>query len=91
MALGALGLVETKGFVGLVEATDAMLKAANVRLVRYEKIGAGLLTICIQGDVGAVRVAVDAGMAAASRVGGEPHSTVLANPSPDLTTLLDIK
>ena len=70
MALGALGLVETKGFVGLVEATDAMLKAANVRLVRYEKIGAGLLTICIQGDVGAVRVAVDAGMAAAGRVGG---------------------
>lgn len=91
MALGALGLVETKGFVGLVEATDAMLKAANVRLVRYEKIGAGLLTICIQGDVGAVRVAVDAGMAAAGRVGGEPRATVLANPSPDLVALLDIK
>ena len=64
----ALGLIETKGFVGAVEAADAMTKSANVSLVGTEKIGAGFVTVLVRGDVGAVKAAVDAGAAAASRV-----------------------
>lgn len=66
----ALGLVETKGLVGAIEAADAMVKSANVQLVGYEKIGSGLVTVMVRGDVGAVKAAVDAGSAAASVVGG---------------------
>ena len=62
----ALGLVETKGLVGAIEAADAMVKSANVQLVGYEKIGSGLITVMVRGDVGAVKAAVDAGSAAAS-------------------------
>ena len=62
----ALGLVETKGLVGAIEAADAMVKSANVQLVGYEKIGSGLVTVMVRGDVGAVKAAVDAGSAAAS-------------------------
>lgn len=65
----ALGLVETKGLVGAIEAADAMVKSANVQLVGYEKIGSGLVTVMVRGDVGAVKAAVDAGSAAASVVG----------------------
>jgi microcompartment protein CcmL/EutN len=65
----ALGMVETKGFVGAVEAADAMVKAANVILVGKEYIGAGLVTVFVRGDVGAVKAATDAGAAAARRVG----------------------
>ena len=65
----ALGLVETKGLVGAIEAADAMVKSANVQLVGYEKIGSGLITVMVRGDVGAVKAAVDAGSAAASAVG----------------------
>ncbi len=65
----ALGLVETKGLVGAIEAADAMVKSANVQLVGYEKIGSGLITVMVRGDVGAVKAAVDAGSAAASTVG----------------------
>ena len=65
----ALGMVETKGLVGAVEAADAMVKAANVTLVGKEKIGSGLVTVMVRGDVGAVKAAVDAGAAAAKRVG----------------------
>ena len=65
----ALGLIETKGFVGSIEAADAMAKAANVELIGNEKIGSGLVTVMVRGDVGAVKAAVDAGAAAASRVG----------------------
>lgn len=65
----ALGMVETKGFVGAVEAADAMVKAANVVLVGKEYIGAGLVTVFVRGDVGAVKAATDAGAAAARRVG----------------------
>ena len=65
----ALGLVETKGLVGAIEAADAMVKSANVQLVGYEKIGSGLVTVMVRGDVGAVKAAVDAGSAAASAVG----------------------
>jgi ethanolamine utilization protein EutM len=69
MSMEALGMVETKGFVGAVEAADAMVKAANVILVGKEYIGAGLVTVFVRGDVGAVKAATDAGAAAARRVG----------------------
>ena len=64
----ALGMVETKGLVGAIEAADAMVKSANVSLVGYEKIGSGLVTVMVRGDVGAVKAATDAGAAAAERV-----------------------
>ncbi len=84
MSLEALGMVETKGFVGAVEAADAMVKAANVELIGKEYIGAGYVTIFVRGDVGAVKAATDAGAAAARRVGElisvhvipRPHSEV---------------
>ena len=69
MSQDALGLVETKGLIGGVEAADAMVKAANVTLVGYEKIGAGFVTAIVRGDVAAVKAATDAGAAAARRVG----------------------
>lgn len=80
----ALGLVETKGLVGAIEAADAMVKAANVEITGYEKIGFGLVTIMIRGDVGAVKAATDAGASAARKVGEvisvhvipRPHSEV---------------
>ncbi len=65
----ALGLVETKGLVGAIEAADAMVKAANVEICGYEKIGFGLVTVMVRGDVGAVKAATEAGANAASRVG----------------------
>ena len=65
----ALGMIETKGLVGSVEAADAMVKAANVRLIGKVQVGGGLVTVMVRGDVGAVKAAVDAGAAAASRVG----------------------
>jgi len=69
MASDALGMVETKGLIGSVEAADAMVKAANVTLVGKEYIGAGYVTVLVRGDVGAVKAATDAGAAAARRVG----------------------
>ncbi|QEK13166.1 BMC domain-containing protein [Crassaminicella thermophila] len=69
----ALGMIETKGLVGAVEAADAMVKAANVNIVGYEKIGFGLVTVMVRGDVGAVKAATDAGAEAARNV-GELHS-----------------
>jgi len=69
MAQEALGLVETKGLIGSIEAADAMVKAANVILVGKEYIGAGFVTVMVRGDVGAVKAATDAGAAAARRVG----------------------
>lgn len=69
MSYEALGMVETKGFVGAVEAADAMVKAANVVLVGKEYVGAGYVTVFVRGDVGAVKAATDAGAAAARRVG----------------------
>ena len=65
----ALGMVETKGFVGAIEAADAMVKAANVYLIGKETIGGGFVTVMVRGDVGAVKAATDAGAAAAQRVG----------------------
>lgn len=69
MNMEALGMIETKGFIGAVEAADAMVKAANVQLVGKEYIGAGYVTVFVRGDVGAVKAATDAGAAAARRVG----------------------
>jgi microcompartment protein CcmL/EutN len=76
----ALGLVETRGLVGLVEASDTMCKAANVRLVRMVQIGGGFVTTIVRGDVGSVRAAVDAGAEAAKRVGELVSSHVIPRP-----------
>ncbi len=76
----ALGMVECMGLVAMIEAADAMVKSANVRLVGYEKIDAGLVTAIVRGEVGAVRAAVDAGAAAASRVGTVGATLVIPRP-----------
>ncbi|SRV35145.1 propanediol utilization polyhedral bodies protein [Shigella sonnei] len=72
----ALGLVETKGLVGAIEAADAMVKSANVQLVGYEKIGSGLITVMVRGDVGAVKAAVDAGSATGASFAGQRNGLV---------------
>jgi len=85
----ALGLVETKGFVGMIEASDAMGKAAKVRLLGYEKVGNGLVTTLCRGEVGAVRAAVEAAAAAAQRVGELVSVHVIPRPHDDLEKYLD--
>ncbi len=80
----ALGMIETKGYVGAVEASDAMVKAANVPLVKTIPIGGGMITALAQGDVGSVKAAVDAGANAAARVGELISSHLLARPHDDL-------
>ncbi len=80
----AIGLVETKGLVPLVEATDAMAKAANVKIEKRIGIGGGLVTIVVSGDVGSVRAAVEAGAAAATQVGELVSSHIIARPSDGL-------
>ncbi|OBQ46626.1 ethanolamine utilization microcompartment protein EutM [Halodesulfovibrio spirochaetisodalis] len=84
----ALGMVETKGLIGAVEASDAMVKAANVTLVGRESIGAGLVTVMVRGDVGAVKAATDAGAAAAKRVGEVVSVHVIPRPHTDVETVL---
>lgn len=84
----ALGLIETRGYVGAVEAADAMVKAANVQLVGFEKIGAGLVSVMVRGDVGAVRAAVDAGAAAARRVGEVVSAHVIPRPESEVERLI---
>lgn len=79
----ALGMVETKGLVGAIEAADAMVKAANVNLVGYEKIGSGLVTVMVRGDVGAVKAAVDAGAASARAIGEVVSTHVIPRPHTD--------
>ncbi len=86
--LEALGLIETKGLVTLVEASDAMLKAANVTLIGWEKIGSGMVTAFIVGDVAAVKAAIDAGAAAAGRIGEVVGVQVIPRPAEDLATVL---
>jgi microcompartment protein CcmL/EutN len=76
----AIGMIETMGYVGLVEASDAMCKAANVELVKSVQIGGGYVTTIVQGDVGSVRAAVDAGAEAANRVGELVSAHVIARP-----------
>lgn len=88
MPLEALGMVETKGFVGAVEAADAMVKAANVQLVGKEYIGAGYVTIFVRGDVGAVKAATDAGAAAARRVGELISVHVIPRPHAEVERVL---
>ena len=86
----ALGLVETKGLIGSVEAADAMVKAANVVLVAKEYIGAGYVTVMVRGDVGAVKAATDAGAAAARRVGELVSVHVIPRPHANLEDTLPI-
>jgi len=80
----SIGMVETRGYVGSIEATDAMVKAANVTLARQIQIGGGYVTVAVKGDVGSVRAAVDAGADAAKRVGELVCSHVIARPHPEL-------
>jgi ethanolamine utilization protein EutM len=77
----AIGLVETKGLTGLVAATDAMVKAANVEILKRIEIGGGLVTVIVSGDVGSVRAAVEAGALVAGQVGELTGSHVIANPA----------
>jgi len=76
----ALGMIETRGFTAMVEASDAMVKAANVELIGYEKIGGGFVTAIVRGDVAAVRAAVDAGVKAAEKVGEVVSTHVIPRP-----------
>ena len=88
MTLEALGMVETKGLVGSVEAADAMVKAANVLLIGKEYIGAGYVTVMVRGDVGAVKAATDAGAAAARRVGELVSVHVIPRPHQEVEKIL---
>jgi ethanolamine utilization protein EutM len=88
MAQEALGLVETKGLIGAVEAADAMVKAANVQLIGKEYIGAGYVTVMVRGDVGAVKAATDAGAAAARRVGELVSVHVIPRPHTEVERIL---
>ena len=86
--LEALGMVETKGLVGSIEAADAMVKAANVRLIGKVRVGGGLVTVMVRGDVGAVKAAVDAGASAAKRVGELISVHVIPRPHNDVESIL---
>ena len=88
MANEALGMVETRGLVGSIEAADAMVKAANVSLIGYEKIGSGLVTVMVRGDVGAVKAAVDAGAVSAKAVGEVVSVHVIPRPHTDVEKIL---
>ena len=87
----ALGMVETKGLVGAIEAADAMVKAANVTLTGKEQIGHGLVTVMVRGDVGAVKASVEAGAAAAKRVGELVSVHVIPRPHQDVENILPVK
>lgn len=84
----ALGMIETKGLVGAIEAADAMVKAANVQITGYEKIGFGLVTVMIRGDVGAVKAATDAGVEAARNVGEVVSVHVIPRPHNEVERVL---
>lgn len=84
----ALGMVETKGLIAAIEAADAMVKAANVVLMGYEKIGSGLVTVTVRGDVGAIKAATDAGAAAARKVGEVVSIHVIPRPHSDVEKIL---
>jgi ethanolamine utilization protein EutM len=88
MTMEALGMVETKGLIGSIEAADAMVKAANVVLIGKEYIGAGYVTVMVRGDVGAVKAATDAGAAAARRVGELVSVHVIARPHNEVDRIL---
>ena len=84
----ALGMIETKGLVASIEAADSMVKAANVDLIGQEKIGSGLVTVMVRGDVGAVKAAVDAGVNAAGNVGEVVTSYVIPRPHDEVEAIL---
>lgn len=86
----ALGMIECRSFAAMVEASDAMVKAAKVELVRYEKTGGGYVTAVVRGDVAAVRAATDAGQAAAARVGEVVAVHVIARPHSNVDTVLPL-
>jgi ethanolamine utilization protein EutM len=86
----ALGMIETRGFTAMVEAADAMVKAAKVELVGYEKIGGGFVTAVVRGDVAAVRAAVDAGIRAAERVGEIVSTHVIPRPHSNVDSALPL-
>ena len=88
MAREALGLIETRGLVAAIEAADAMVKAAEVELIGTEKIGSGLVSVMVRGDVGAVKAATEAGAAAASRLGEIVATHVIPRPHADVEKLL---
>lgn len=87
----ALGMIETRGFIGAVEAADAMVKAANVTLIGYKQIGSGLVTVLVRGDVGAVKAATDAGVTAARNVGEVVSTHVIPRPHGDVESILSTK
>lgn len=84
----ALGMIETKGLVASIEAADAMVKAANVSMIGQEKIGSGLVTVMVRGDVGAVKAAVDAGVQAGENVGEVITSYVIPRPHTEVEAIL---
>ena len=90
MALEALGMVETRGLVAAIEAADSMLKAANVVLLGTEKIGSGLVSVMVRGDVGAVKAAVEAGSASASKLGELVATHVIPRPHSDVEKILPV-
>ena len=88
MSLDALGMIETRGLVGAIEAADAMVKAAKVTLIGKEKIGGGYVTVMVRGDVGAVKAATDAGAGAAEKVGELISVHVIPRPHADVEMIL---
>lgn len=88
MSYDALGMVETKGLIGSIEAADAMVKAANVTLAGYEKIGGGFVTVMVRGDVGAVKAATDAGATAARNVGELVSVHVIPRPHTEVESII---
>ena len=86
----ALGMIETKGFVAMVEAADAMVKSANVQLVSWQTVGSGLVTVLVRGDVGAVKAATDAGAAAAQKIGEVVSVHVIPRPHAELEDVLPL-
>lgn len=88
MDTNSLGMIETKGLVGAIEAADAMVKSANVQLVGKEQVGGGLVTVMVRGDVGAVKAATDAGAAAAEKVGELISVHVIARPHMEVDAIL---
>lgn len=91
MSMEALGMIETKGLVGSIEAADAMVKAANVTLIGREQVGGGLVTVMVRGDVAAVKAATDAGAAAAERVGHLVSVHVIPRPHSEVEMILPKK
>ncbi|MGT2753948.1 ethanolamine utilization microcompartment protein EutM [Streptococcus ovis] len=91
MSSEALGMIETKGLIGSIEAADAMVKAANVTLVGKEFVGGGLVTVLVRGDVGAVKASTDAGAAAAQRVGELVSVHVIPRPHSEVESILPAK